>query len=762
MQLEQFEQHYLRHLNAQQRQAVLSVDGNILLLATPGSGKTTVLVTRLGYMICCKGIDPASILTMTYTVAATRDMTERFASLFGQETAQSPPFGTINSLSLGVISYFGKMNGRQAFETLSDDAEINRIIRQIYQRHNDDYPEDSVIRDIRTKISYIKNMMLSEDEISGTDWKIDHLPEIYSGYQNALRKSRRMDFDDQVVYALNILQKYPAVLSYYQDQYPFICIDEAQDTSKIQHEIIKLLAAKHGNLFMVGDEDQSIYGFRAAYPEALLQFEKDHPGATVLLMEENYRSTGEIVDVANRFVSQNLFRHEKTIVPTRDAGNPVHVVHCQNREDQIYYLQEIARTCDRQTAVLYRNNDSALPLIDLFEQERIPYNCRKSEDQFFASRMLTDIRDIIKFSYEPNNGELFMRVFYKFGTPISKTVAQVAVDRSRRSNKPILEELLKAPDLRGFARDNVIDLLQSSSMIQSDNAEIAIHRIWNDMHYRRYADQKKLDPGKYYILCILARDVATPLALLEKLDSLRDTINNHTNSINNKIILSTVHSSKGLEYERVYLVDILDGILPAKPEDAVQTPDEAQIYEEERRLFYVAMTRAMDELYLFRCSEPSVFTSEIMEYLPTRTIEDDDFVASFLRPQIGKRFMDREYGNGRILAQCENRFLIKFQNEALRLLSLEEMLTRYNPQSLTKARKANRSQTPSRLLLGPWQVLMTRQLMDSIKVGGVVRYKSFGNGVVKSLENGILTVEFQRVGEKKLLLKAAISSGLLQ
>ena len=425
-------------------------------------------------------------------------------------------------------------------------------------------------------------------------------------------------------------------------------------------------------------------------------------------------------------------------------------------------MQEISKTCERQTGILYRNNDSALPLIDAFEQEGIPYNCRRYDDQFFTSRMIVDICDIIRFSYEPNNGDLFMGIYYKFGTPISKVAAQGAVDRSRKSKNSILEELLKESDVRGFARDSIIDLIQACPRIQTDTAETAIVRVWEDMHYKRYADQKKLDPGKLFILCQLAKGVPTPLALFEKLDALKNTILNHENSRDNKVILSTIHSSKGLEYERVFLLDTLNGILPAKKENEVQTREEAKNYEEERRLFYVAMTRAKDDLYLIRTAESSAFLAEAMDYLPTRAVGEDDFVGTFLQPQIGKRFVDSAYGDGRVIAQCENQFLVEFENEERHMFSLNDLLTRYGQKNSSKTRKTAHAKTPSRLQLGPWRMLMTDQLMDSINVGGKVCHKSFGPGIVKSLENGILTVVFDRVGEKKLLFEATIASGLLQ
>ena len=180
-------------------------------------------------------------------------------------------------------------------------------------------------------------MMLTEEEIEKLDSEIDHLPEIVQRYRDALRQRHLMDFDDQMAYAYTILQKYPAVLSTFQERFPYICVDEAQDTSRIQHAIIKLLASKSENLFMVGDEDQSIYGFRAAYPDALLSFEADHPGAKILLMEENYRSGEEIITAANRFVSANRYRREKAMIPTRGKASPVHVIHAKSRAYQYEY-----------------------------------------------------------------------------------------------------------------------------------------------------------------------------------------------------------------------------------------------------------------------------------------------------------------------------------------------------------------------------------------------------------------------------------------
>ena len=760
MEPKEFEKQYMQRLNAQQREAVYAVDGPVLLLATPGSGKTTVLVTRLGYMVLCREIDPKSILTMTYTVAATKDMKSRFAAIFGETAASGLAFRTINSVSKSVIDYFGRNHaGRAPFDLVTDEGELNRLVREICQSVNEGYPEDSEIREVRRLITYIKNMMLTEEEIEKLDSEIDRLPEIVRRYRDALRQRHLMDFDDQMAYAYTILQKYPVVLHDFQERFPYICVDEAQDTSRIQHAIIRLLASGSENLFMVGDEDQSIYGFRAAYPDALLRFESDHPGAKILLMEENYRSGEEIIATANRFVSANRYRREKSMIPTRGKAAPVHVVHAKSRAFQYEYLVHMAKRCERETAILFRNNDTALPLIDCFEQNGIPYNCRNFEDTFFSNRVVIDVLDIIRFSYDPCDEELFLRLYYKFGAAISKKSALYAIERSRSSGKPLFEELLRAPEIHGAVQDAVLDLAQNLPLIRTESAETALHRIWEAMHYGRFVEQRKLDQGKLFILGMLARGIATPLLFLEKLDKLRATVAEHQNAVGNKIILSTIHSSKGLEYDCVYLADVIDGILPPKTANEAEDPDEIRQYEEERRLCYVAMTRAKNELYLFQCGESSCFVSEITKALPTPVVDTDDVFAPFLLPQIGKRFFDAAQGGGEIVAECMDRKLVSFLDGRCELLSVEEMVSRRS----RKVEYAVQTERPSAPV--PSSVALKKaaseRILTQLHVGGFVRHKSFGNGKILSVKDDILTVDFGQKGVRKLGLALSLQNNLL-
>ena len=413
-----FETAHLAALNDQQRAAVEAVNGPVLLLAVPGSGKTTVLITRLGYMTEVCGIAPETILTMTYTVAATQEMRARFAARFGGELAARLEFRTINGVAARIIALYSRMYGRTPPELIRNESETTPLLMRLWQDTNHEYPAESTVKDLRTAITYIKNMALTDEEIEGLETDLASLPELYRRYQAALKRAGQMDYDDQMVFALQILRAAPQVLAYFQQRYKYFCVDESQDTSKIQHEIIRLLAGRSLNLFMVGDEDQSIYGFRAAYPQALMDFEKTYPGAQILLMEQNYRSTEPILEAANRFVARNRYRRPKTIAPTQGPGAPLQIVTVPRRADQLPFLFETAQHCDTGTAVLFRNHESALPIIDLCERRGIPYACKAVDQTFFTNKIVRDVTDIFTLAAHPADGEAFLRCYYKFGVPV--------------------------------------------------------------------------------------------------------------------------------------------------------------------------------------------------------------------------------------------------------------------------------------------------------------------------------------------------------
>ena len=585
MTFEEFKNRYHITFTQQQLKAVQSVEGPTLLLAVPGSGKTTVLVARLGYMIYCCGIAPENILTVTYTVAATKDMSRRFAQVFGEELSRRLEFRTINGICAKIIQYYGKCVGKKAFDLVTDEGFKAKLFSQIYQQVKREYPTESDLQTIGTMITYIKNMQLSKEEILqlGEEQELP-LFQIYEAYCREMRNQSLMDYDDQMVYAYNMLRTNPEVRGYFQDMYRYICVDEAQDTSKIQHAIIALLAQRDKNLFMVGDEDQSIYGFRAAYPEALLDFEKVYPSAKMLLMEDNFRSNAKIVRAADGFIQKNELRHEKHMKPTRPAATDIRTISMKSRKSQYMYLAKVAEQCETETAVLYRDNESILPVVDLLERRGISYRIRNADLSFFSHKI-----------------DLFLQIYYKIGTFMNKAAAVEACQISAERDLPVLDAALRFCSIPAGTQRSCKSMQTHLEGLLSDNADRALYRIINFMGYAAYLERMNYDDRKLEILKAIAVNEISAPRLVERLQELAGLIREKEPDWNSKFILSTIHSSKGLEYDTVYLMDAMDGIFPETVlwNRRQADPEEIAQYEEERRLYYVGVTRAKNKLNIF-------------------------------------------------------------------------------------------------------------------------------------------------------------------
>ena len=635
MEWKEFETTFSVKLNQQQKEAVQSTKGPVLLLAVPGSGKTTVLVTRLGYMIYCKNIPPERILTVTYTVAATKDMSERFAVRFGEDMAKRLEFRTINGICARIIQYYGRRIGKTPFELVKDEKATTGMLIRICQDHGMGYPTESDLKNVRTLLTYIKNMMLNEEELQKLEEESDiRIAGIYREYCRQMREQKLMDYDDQMLYAYNILRKDPGVLAYFQNRYPYICVDEAQDTSKIQHAIIALLAAGTGNLFMVGDEDQSIYGFRAAYPEALLSFEKKHPGAKVLLMEENFRSNAKIVEAADKFIQKNTLRHEKHMRAAREAGADIREISLKSRKAQYVYLMKAAQECTTgmagmsgseehrgradasvtETAVLYRDNECAIPLIDLLERKNVPYRMRNADLSFFTHRTVLDVQNIIRFAMDPKDTELFMQIYYRLKLFFNKKDALRYAQISQEKDMEVLDAALKYGNLEKYQEDNIRNLKRQMVRILNMPGDEAVNQILTYMGYQDYLKKMGMNANKLETVKLIGSRVESPEKLLERLEELRTIIQEKVSDKDCPFILSTMHASKGLEYDTVYLLDVMDGILPEKvlANPRTASKEELETYEEERRLFYVGVTRAKNQLNVFMTNKPSKFCSELL------------------------------------------------------------------------------------------------------------------------------------------------------
>ena len=601
----EFLQKYASHLNKNQLQAVGTVDGPVLLLAVPGSGKTTVLVTRLGYMIYCKNIDPNYVLTLTYTIAATKDMKQRYEKIFGEGAGADLEFRTINGICYKIIQNYARLKGKSEdsiYRVISDEKETSRILSGILSNLLDDYPTESDIKGIRTLITFCKNMMFTDEEIQTLDGDED-LPlfDAYKEYNQYLKKNSLMDYDDQMIYALKMLKSSPELLERYQKKYQYICVDEAQDTSKIQHEIIKLLAGTNGNLFMVGDEDQSIYGFRAAYPEALLNFEKDHPAAKVLVMDQNYRSNAKIVELADSFIQHNKARHAKHMCSTRDAGSDIRYIDLNTRSNQYNYLLKVAQGCDRETAVLYRDNESAIPLIDLLDRNQVPFRIKSVDMAFFTHRVVTDVTNIMRFALDPHNTDLFMRIYFKCQTYLKKAQAEQVCRLSEEKKIPVLRAVDYIDSINGMVKGKCHAFDSHLKGMLKEPPARAMFRIETGLGYSDYLERNNIDQNKLFTLNILAANEFSINSFLGRLDYLQNMLKNMQPDYKCPFILSTIHSSKGLEYDCVYLMDICDGVFPSKPLNNIAKPSKAELkeFEEERRLFYVGMTRAKNDLNIF-------------------------------------------------------------------------------------------------------------------------------------------------------------------
>jgi len=636
MTAEEFLRRFPLDLNEQQREAVLSVNGPVLLLAVPGSGKTTVLVARLGYLIYGCGIRPENILTITYTVAATHDMKRRFESFFGREMAERLEFRTINGICARIIYYYSSLIGKKAFGLAADEKMTSGVLSRIYQEAEGEWPGEWDLRALRVKITYCKNMMLTGQEIADLDKETGiRFAEIYRRYNAWLREQHLMDYDDQMVYALAILRRSEQVRKAFRDRYRYICVDEAQDTSRIQHAVISLLAEGSGNLFMVGDEDQSIYGFRAAYPQALLDFDKDHKGAKILLMEQNFRSREEIITIADKFIHNNRLRHEKHMVSGGSAGTQaigaafdaapaayeapvVREITLKGRRAQYTYLARVAADCREQTAVLMRNNESVIPLVDLLERQGIPYRIRNAEISYFTHRTVTDLCCFLKLCLDPRDAESFRQIYYKLGIYLSKRDAEMICRVSEFCGISVFEaaeKLASGQEAGGSLSANVMRGIRSTRThllnMRNERGDKAIDRIVNYMGYGDHV-QGPAD-GKISIIRTIGAREESPGALLDRIGFLRDVIANKPADPACPFIISTIHSSKGLEYDTVYLMDVIDGILPEQvPADVRRAVGaEQEALEEERRLFYVGITRARKRLNVFATGGKSLFADEL-------------------------------------------------------------------------------------------------------------------------------------------------------
>lgn len=611
---QQFKEQYHISLNKQQERALQAVEGSNLLLAVPGSGKTTVLVARLGYMVLNKNIAPESILAITYNNSAANEMRERFSSSFGNSIGRRIDFRTINSLSLLIYTnYCRKLHPRR--KALIEERERKKLIRNIFKKYYHEYASENALQELSSAIVYIKNMMLTGKQILDIEADYPHLNNMYNAYQSALDEQNQMDFDDQMIFALKILREDGDALHSLQQRYKYICVDEAQDTSRIQHEIIRLLASGN-NLFMVGDEDQSIYGFRAAYPKALLNFRYDYLNPYILRMERNYRSTNQIVEKAQTFISQNKGRYEKNMTAERGDGEDVSLISVASREAQYMYLLDVAKTAKTETAFLYRDNESAIVLVDLFLRNNIQFKLRKPEMNFFEVHIVKDIVAFLSLAMNNHDARQLDQICNKGILYLKEKQRYWAIQNCQKKHISVFDAIDEQMQYVGPRYRNRSSQFRNIITKVSKASPVEAISILLESGYERYLREKHFDTGKIEVLQILAKQESTIEGFLNRLHDLKRLLKQgFTSEHESPIILSTIHSSKGLEYDTVYMVDVYEGRFPSlRPNIFSRSKDSADGEQEERRLFYVGITRAKNKLHLFEIKEKS--SSYIDELFP--------------------------------------------------------------------------------------------------------------------------------------------------
>lgn len=599
----------------EQINAINHKDGPVLILAVPGSGKTTVLVNRAKKLVD-EGVDPKSILSITFSKSQADDMKKRYENLFGKTDLI---FSTIHSFSYSIVRESMRKEGKYP-KVIESNSGYNKysVIRKIFYQVNKRNITDDQLEEFFRIDGYIKNTLSDYKSYKKYEQvKIPKFLEISNRYQTFKKDNELIDFDDMLVLSLNILLEDSDMLNRIRSRYKYIQLDEGQDTSNIQLQIIKLISQPLNNLFIVQDDDQGIYGFRGADPTQLLSFKEIYPTGNIYFMETNYRSKMSIVNVSNKFISRNKKRYKKNIVPVNDSKSKIEIKALSSTKGQLKYIID---HLEKDTAILYRNNISAISVMNALNDNNIEYYIKDSNMAFFNNFILKDIKDIINFSIDRTDFDSFSRIYYKFNAYLKKDfLNQISL---MDPNLSIIDRLYECDGINRFYEDKLATLDFILDRIETNDISKQILLVYNSSGYGDYLEEKAKRDGVQYLqyvkiidtLIDISSNLKTFSDLENKYDELKER-QKEASKLTSNLTLSTCHGSKGLEFNNVILIDLIDGIFPNYKAD-----DDINLLEEERRLFYVAMTRAKNKLHLIfpkkiiyeKCG-PSKFIDELIK-----------------------------------------------------------------------------------------------------------------------------------------------------
>ena len=633
-------------LNEQQRQAAENLNGPLMILAGAGSGKTRTLTYRIANLLD-KGVPAWQILALTFTNKAAREMKERIEKLVGAGQAEDMWIGTFHSICVRILRRDIEKIGYQRNFTIYDDDDQQRVIKDWLKQLKID---DKILsaRDIRAVISSSKNKLMTADEwfaASEKQYRDQQIHDVYVRYEQTLKDNNALDFDDLLLKTLQLLMDHPPVLQYYQNRFRYVHVDEYQDTNAAQYEIIRLITDESRQICVVGDDDQSIYGWRGADIRNILEFEKDFPDCTVIKLEQNYRSTSTILDAANQVIAHNEGRKEKELWTENEQGEKIKLYAAgDEREEAAWISGLIKRQHERglpyaQIAVLYRLHAQSRILEEMLVRNGIPYRVYGGT-RFYERKEIKDIIAYLRVIVNPADNVSLKRIINMPRRSIGDTTVSQLEACAQAENIPIFSVLTDLPDslssrarncVQDFAR-LMFDLINRKDSVQLDEF---IQTVLNESGLMNQMDKETEEAyvtrrenllefvGAAHDYMMRSDEENRNLdAFLENITLITDL--DRQEDVPQFVTMMTLHSAKGLEYDTVFIAGMEENIFPS-----YRAVNEDDRLEEERRLAYVGITRARKQLCLTLARQRTIFNqisynrpSRFISEIPSRLIED--------------------------------------------------------------------------------------------------------------------------------------------
>ena len=719
----------VQNMNENQLKAILKTQGAVMVIAGAGSGKTRVLTNRIAYLIAKKNVLESNILAITFTNKAAKEMKERIYSLVG-ETSKYIWINTFHSMCVRILRQHIDLLGYNKNFTILDTSEQKTIIKNIVKELNlseDSYQPNNILK----IISNSKNSMISVNEMKAQArfGFMKNVAEIYEYYQKYLKKNSVLDFDDLMLKTIVLFEKHPEVLAIYQNKFEYIHVDEYQDTNVIQYKLIKMLSEVHKNICIVGDDDQSIYSWRGACSDNIINFEKDYEDVEVIFLDQNYRSNSTILDAANAVIKNNTDRKDKALWSENKGGDKITVYAATNDKDETddiakKILDLKAQGVDyKDIAILYRANYLSRSMENSCMAFGIPYKLIGSLK--FLQRQ--EIRDLLAYMnvIVNKNDEFSLRRIINVPKRGIGASSMAKIDNYAEQYGLSLFEALKNIDMIGVSKKIITNihlltqLIEKYSQTEQYSIEDLIVGIYKDSGYESML-KESADAYAESRIENISELVSSAKQFSSMNDNLIDFISEMSltsdaddENEDDSVVLSTVHAAKGLEYRVVFIMGLEENLFPSI-RDAESSEDERNKMEEERRLAYVAITRAKEKLFMSYANRRMQFGS-IKNNKRSRFLDE-----------VPNKLMHFESGFGATANDSGES----------QLESVTKFISRLSP----KIKIADKPKTDVR---------------TNYVVGDIVVHKKFGEGKVLSIEKDSIKVDFEKVGPKILLIEYA-------